>query len=151
MCFFRDILHDTKSTHISQIYNFFIIGKTCFAAGWTGFVCRNWPAGRGVENPDIGDEEEWWLVTVHTIVGVQHQRWTVVIQLRRQRNIFWTGIQLIDGQQEAPIDTVLPQHPQRLFTSNPVIYFPQVDKTCVGVFCMFLGFHKFAWEWKFVL
>ena len=40
-------------------------------------------------------------------------------------------MQLLDGQQEAHVNTVFPQHPQKLFTRNPAIYFPQVDKTYV--------------------
>jgi len=56
-------------------YYFFITGKMCFVAGWNCFAGRIWPAGRSVENPDRDYEEEWWQ---HTIVGVQHQSWTIV-------------------------------------------------------------------------
>ena len=49
-------------------------------------------------------------------------------------------MQLLDGQQEAHVNTVFPQHPQMLFTRNPAIYFPEVDKTFVDVFGMLLGF-----------
>jgi len=60
--------------------------------------------------------------------------------------IFRAVIRLLNGQQEAPVDkeatvnTVLPRHPPKLFTRNPVIYFPEVDKTCVYVFGMLPGF-----------
>jgi len=57
-----------------------------------------------------------------------------------------TGLQLLDGQQEVPVNTVLPQHPQRFFKRNPAIYFSQVDKTCVDVFGMVPGFSKISWR-----
>ena len=67
-------------------------------------------------------------MTAHTIVGVQHQRRTV--NSVNTDTIFWAGIQLLDCQQEAPVNTVLPQHPPKLFTRNPVVHFLEVDKTC---------------------
>jgi len=57
--------------------------------------------------------------------------------------IFWAGIQLLDGQQEAPVNTVFAQHPPKLFTRNPAIYFPEVDKTCAYTFGMLPGFQGF--------
>ena len=49
---------------------------------------------------------------------------------------------LLDGQQEAPVNTVFPQHPPQLFTRNPAIYIPEVDKTCAYVFGRLPGFLK---------
>jgi len=63
MSFFRDMLHSTKSTHFSQIYYFFIIGKMCFESGWNGFSGWIWPAGRSLEILDVNYEEEWWQHT----------------------------------------------------------------------------------------
>jgi len=40
----------------------------------------------------------------------------------------------------APVNTVFPQHPPKLFTRNPAIYFPEVYKTCVSVFSWLPGF-----------
>jgi len=113
----------------------------CFTAEWNAFAGRNWPAGRGVENPDIDDEEEWWLVTAHTIVGAQHQRWTVVIQLRRcghnllsRNTVTWRPAR---GTRQHRTPTT---PPPKLFTRNPAIYFPEVEKTCVYVLGMLSGF-----------
>jgi len=49
-------------------------------------------------------------------------------------------IQLFDGQQDAPVNNVFPQHPPKLYTRNPAIYFPEVDKTYAYVFGMLPGF-----------
>jgi len=45
-------------------------------------------------------------------------------------------MQLLDGKKEGSFNTALPQNPPKLFTRNPAIYFPLVDKTCVQVFGM---------------
>jgi len=45
-------------------------------------------------------------------------------------------MQLFGGQQEAPVNTVRPQHPPKLFKRNPAIYFSKVDE----VFGMLPGF-----------
>jgi len=52
--------------------------------------------------------------------------------------IFWAGVQLFDGQQEAPDRT--PATPPKLLTTNLVVYFPEVDETCKYVFGMLPGF-----------
>ena len=54
--------------------------------------------------------------------------------------IFWAGIQLRDGQQTSQHRT--PITPTYLFTRNPAIYFPEVDKTCLYFFGMLPGFLK---------
>jgi len=114
----------------------------CFAAGWNGLEGRIWPAGRSVENPDV-----LWrgVVTAHTTVRVQHQRWTVMSKLRRhghnllnRNTVIW---QPAIGTRQAA-NTVLLQHPPKLFTRNPAIYFTEVDETRVlaNVFGMLPGF-----------
>jgi len=45
-------------------------------------------------------------------------------------------MQLFGRQQEAPVNTVRPEHPPKLFTRNPAIYFPEVDE----IFGMLPGF-----------
>jgi len=100
-----------------------------FSAGWNDFAGRIWPAGRGVENLDIDYEEEWWQHTPLSESNTNAARlWFNPVDTN---TIFWARIQLLDGHQEAAINTVLPQHPPKLFTRNPAIYFPEVDKTCV--------------------
>jgi len=81
----------------------------CFVAGWNGFVGRIWPPGRSVENPDINCEEEWWQHTPLTEPNTNAERlWFNTETI----TIFWAGIQLLDGQQGAHVNTGLPQHPQ---------------------------------------
>ena len=99
----------------------------CFAGGWDIFAGRIWPADDSVENPDIDYEEEWWQHTPLTESNAE-RLWFDSVD---RDTIFWTGIQLLDGQQEAIVNTVLPQHQPKLFTRNPTIYISQVDKTCV--------------------
>jgi len=84
---------------------FFIIGKICFVAGWNGFVGRIWPPHRSVENPDIDSEEEWWQHTPF-LESNNDRLWFNPVD---GDTIFWTGIriQLLDGQQQAPVNTVL--------------------------------------------
>ena len=102
----------------------------CFAAGWNGFAGRILPAGRSVENLDIDYEEEWWQHTPLSESNTNAERlWLNSVD---RDTIFWARKQLLDGQQEAPFNAVLPQHPQRFLRGiRPYIYFPQVDKTCV--------------------
>jgi len=79
----------------------------CLAAGWNGFAGRICPANRGLENPDIDYEVEWWQHTPLSESNTNAERlWF------NTDTIFWAGIQLLDGQQEALVNTVLPQHPQ---------------------------------------
>jgi len=117
---------------------FFIIGKMYFASGWNGFAGRIWPAGRSVENPDIDYEEEWWQHTTlsESNTNGESSWFNSVIDTD---TIFWAGTQLLDGQQEAPANTVLPQ-PPKLFMRNPTTYFSEVDWTCVYAFGMLPGF-----------
>ena len=146
MWFFQDILHSTKPTHFSQIYYFFIIGQMCFSAGWNCFASRICPAGRSAENPDIDHEEEWWQNTPLSESNTNTERlWFNSVD---RDTIFWTGIQLLDGQQEVnnnrtpvlPQTTVLSQHHQTFFTRYAAISFLKADKTYVYVFGMLQGF-----------
>jgi len=50
------------------------------------------------------------------------------------RTHVWAGIQWLDGQQHAGVNTVLTQHSPKRFTRNPVVCFLEVDKACEGVF-----------------
>jgi len=120
------MLHSTKSTHFSQIYYFFIVGKMCFEAEWNGFAGRIYPAGRSAENPDIDYVEEWWRTTPLSESNTNAGRlWFNSVD---KDTIFWTGVQLLDGQQEAPVNTVLPQHPQKFFTRNRPYTIPRSTK-----------------------
>ena len=96
-----------------------------FASRWNGFAGRIWPAGRSVENPDIDYEEEWWQYTTlsESNANAESLWFNSVIDTD---TVFWAGIQLLDCQQEAPANTVLPQ-PPKLFMRNPTIYFSEVD------------------------
>jgi len=76
------------------------------------------------------------IVDSTRLVGVQHPRWTVVIDTAATDTNFWAGIQWLDGQQEAPVNTVLPQQSPTFFTRKPVVCFLEVDKTSVYVFGM---------------
>ena len=76
-------------------------------------------------------------MTAQTIVGVQHNVERLWFNSVDRDPIFWTRIQLLDGQQEAPVNTALPQHPQSFLGGTwPYICFPQIDKTCIYVFGM---------------
>ena len=78
----------------------------CFAAGWNGFAGGFCRAGRSVENPDIDHEEEWWQHTPVSEYNTNAERlWFNYVDMH---TTFWTGIQSLDGQQEAPINTILP-------------------------------------------
>jgi len=76
-----------------------------------------------VENRGIDYKEEWRqdtpLSESNTIA-----EWLRVNSVDRD-TIFWAGIQLLDGQQEAPVHTVLPQHIPKPFTRNPAITLPR--------------------------
>jgi len=104
--------------------------------GENGFAGR--PAGCSLENPNIDYEEDWWQPAQLSELNTNAERlWFNSVDTD---TIFWAGIQWLDGQQEAPANTVLPQYPPKLFTRNPAIYFPEVDKTCINVFGMLPGF-----------
>jgi len=116
----------------------------CFAAGWNGFAGWIWPAGRSLENLDLDYEEEWWQHTPLSDSNINAER----LRLTPSTQSFWAGIQLLDCQQEAPINTILPQHPPKLFTRNPVVYFLKIDKTCAvykSLVCS-QDFSKICWR-----
>ena len=104
------MLHSTKSTDFSERYYFFIVGKMCFAVRWNGFARQIWPPGRSLENPDMNYEEERWQHTPLSKYKTNNER--LYFNSGDTDTIFWAGIQLFEGQQEAPVNTVLQQHPQ---------------------------------------
>ena len=108
-------------------------------AGWNGFAGLIWPAGRGVENPDINYEEEWWQHTPLSESNTNTERlWFVSVDMD---TICWARIQLLDCQQEAPVNTVFPQHPPKLFTRNPTIYF-FATKTALDIIQLWFNYFR---------
>jgi len=97
----------------------------CFATEWNSFAGRIWPRavvwpqGRSLENPDMNYEEERWQHKPLSKSNTNNQR--LYFNSVDTDTIFWAGIQLFDGQQEAPTNTVLLQHPRKLLTRNPAI------------------------------
>jgi len=57
-----------------------------------------------------------------------------------------TGLQLLGGQQEVPVNTVLSQHPQKLFKRNLAVYFPKVDKHVWTSSAWSQDFSKICWR-----
>jgi len=91
------------------------------------------------------------VATAQTIAGVQHQSWTVVIYLRRHGHNFLSRntVRLLDGQQEAPVNTVLPQHPQN-FSGGTRQYtfhtFPRSTKHVYTSLAYSQDFTKIYWS-----
>ena len=83
-CYFFKICYILPNQHIFRKYIIFSLLAKCIAAWWNGFTGRIWPETRCVESPNIDRR----VVTAHTIAWVQHQRWTVVIYLRRHGHNF---------------------------------------------------------------
>ena len=79
-------------------------------------------------------------MTAHTIVEVQHQQWTVVISLRRHGHNLLSRNTVTWRPARGTCQHRPPATPPMLFPSNPAIYFPEVDKTCVCVFGRLPGF-----------
>ena len=50
---------------------------------------------------------------------------------------FWAGRQCLDAHQQATLKIVIPQDCLKLFSRHLVVCFPEVGKTCVGIFCIF--------------
>jgi len=137
-CYFFRICYILPNQHIFRKYIIFSLLAKCIAPRWNGFTGRNWPASRYVESRNIDRR----AVTAHTIAWVQHQRWTVVIYLRRhghnvlsRNTVTWRPAR--DTSQHRT--STKPTEP---FTRNPAIcfpyfpYFPEVDKTCLYFFGM---------------
>ena len=60
--------------------------------------------------------------------------------------IFWAGIQLLDGQQEAHVNTELPQHPQKLLRGTwPYIYPSSTKHVYTSLECS-RDFLKICWR-----
>jgi len=119
-------------------------------------VVLKWSAGwRRLAGCSLATLNVDWreVVTAHTLVGVQYQRWTVAIYFSRhghklssRNTVTWQSV--TDGRQHR---NLLPQHSPKNFTRNPIVCFLEVDKTCVNVFGVLPIFLKFSGEWKFCL
>ena len=108
-----------------------MIGKMRVEAGWNGFAGLIRPSDRSLENPDVNYEEEWWQHTPLSESNTNNER--LWLNSVHTDTIFWAGIHAFDGPQKESVNTLLPQHPPKLFTRNPAIYFPAVDKTCACI------------------
>ena len=88
------------------------------------------------------------MVTAHTVVGVQHQQWTVWFNSVDTDIIFWAGIQLLDGQQEAPIVTVLYSRntPQSFSQGTRLYTFPRLTKHVYTSLAGSQNFSKICWR-----
>ena len=104
-----------------QIITFFVneIFFHYFVAGWNGLEGQISPAGRSAENPDIDYEQEWQQHTPLSESNASAER--LWFNSGDTNTIFWTGIGWFNGQHEAPVNIVIPQHPPKLFTRNPAI------------------------------
>jgi len=60
--------------------------------------------------------------------------------------IFWAGIQLLDGQQETPVNTVLPQHPQNFSRETRQYTFPRSTKYVYTSLACSQDFSKICWN-----
>jgi len=113
---------------------FSLLAKCILRPGETASQVRFCPAGRSAENPDIDYVEEWWQHTPLSESNTNAERlWFHSVDVD---TMFWARIQLLDGQQEVPVNTVFPQRPPKLFTRNATICFPEVDKARAYVFGM---------------
>ena len=101
-----------------------------------------------VSNSDILVVDWRGVVTAHTIAGVQHQSWTVVIKptFVDTDTIFWAGIQLHNGQQDASVNTVLPQHPQNFSRGTRQYTFPRSTKHVYTSLACSQDFSKICWS-----
>jgi len=82
---------------------------------WPGEMASQFEFGPG---PLFGEPlYRLWrrVVTAHTIVGVQYQRWTVVINSVNTDTIFWAGIQSLDCQQRDTHQHRTPTTPSKAF------------------------------------
>jgi len=115
-----------------------------FAAGWNGFAGWVWPAGCSLENPDINYEKEWWQHTSLSESNTNAERlWFNSVDTDA---IFWARIQLPDCQQEAPINTVLPQPPQSFSRGTRPYTVPRSAKHVYKSLACSQDFSKFCWR-----
>jgi len=73
------------------------VGNVAFEKNVQGIwqVGLNWSVGRSLGTPDVDWRE---VVTAHTLVGVQYQRYTVVIYSPNTDTNFWEGMPCLDNQ-----------------------------------------------------
>ena len=122
---------------------FFHYWKNAFCGRVKWLRRLDFSADHSVENPDIYYEEEWWQ---HAPLSESNTNaeWLWFNSVGRG-TIFWAGTQLLDGQQEAPVNTVLPKHCPKLFTSNPAI-FPRSTKHVYKSLPCSQDFLKICWR-----
>ena len=87
-------------------------------------------------------------MTAHTIVGVQHQQWTVVISLRRHGHNLLSKNTVTRRPARGTRQHRTPATPPKAFhkESSHTQYFPEVDKACVDVFGGSQDFSKIGWR-----
>ena len=91
-----------------------------------GFAGRIWPMGRSADNPDIDYGEEWWQHTPLSKSSANAERlWFNYVDTV---TIFWAGIQLLDCQQDAPVNTTFLQTPQSFSRGTQPYTFPRSTK-----------------------
>ena len=116
----------------------------CIAAGWNGFTGQIWPVSRCVKNPDI----DWRVVTAHTIAGVQHQSWTVVIYLRRHGHNFLSRNTVTWRPARGTSQHRTPQHPQNVSRGTQQCTFPRSTKHVYTYLACSQDFSKICWSGK---
>ena len=141
------MLHSTKSTHFRKYIIFFIIGAMCFAAGWNGFAGRISPPGHSLENTEMNYGEERWQHTPLSKSNTNNER--LYFNSVDTDTIFWARIQLFDGQQEAPVITALPQHPQSFSRGIRPCTFPRSTKHVYTSLACSQHFSKIGWRVEF--
>ena len=90
---------------------------------------------------------------VHNIVGVQHQRWTVLIYSVDRDTIFWAGIQLsyLTASKRHPSTPYSRNAPQSFSQGTRPYTFPRSTKRVYTSLACSQDFLKICWNWKFVL
>ena len=106
--------------------------------------------------PPRGDRTEcrepWYriwrgVVTAHTIVGVQHQRWTVVIALRRQRQSSEQEHSYLTASKRHPSTPYSYNTPKGVYEESGHIYtFPRSTKHVYRSLACSQHFLKFCWR-----
>jgi len=76
------------------------------------------------------------VVTVYTLVAVQHPRWTVWFNSVNSDTNFWAWMHWLDGQQQLAVNAILPQQHAQLIPTDSAVHFLKVVKTHVDIFCI---------------
>jgi len=101
--------------------------------------------------------EPWYrlwreVVTAHTIVGVQHQRWTVVIWLcRHGRNLLSRNTVCWRPARGTHQRRTLATPPRAFHEKTSHVLSRCRQKICIRLWHVPRIYRKFAGEWKFVL